>query len=556
MADGWLGLGSPSALWALFSLLALLLFSFWRPRPRRVVVASLRLWSRIPRRAPPIRAARRPRLSMLLVVQALAVAALVGAMAEPSVEGKLAPPRRISVVVDTSARMGAVRADRRTRFEAARDRAVEAARELSHLDRATLFWIDDAPRRWEGPGTELAGRLRGIRPLRSRVPIEPLLRMAMESGDDVWVLSDRPWNATGRCREFLAGEPPDNSGVEFVSAEGNALFVRIVRHGPARDVRIAVSADGREVASETLRLEPGLRAWGRTIEAGEAKKLTVDLGGGDHLALDDRAVLHRFDPEDGVRLEGGEHPLLARALQAVPGVRLGRGRTAVLYRTLRGAGDTTVYVDPPGAPAGFELGERFVPKEWSLAGHPLTRDLRVEHFSSAGAREVRGGTPLAWADGRCVAAVRDRSIVLAFDLTPSCWPSEWSFVLFWTNVVDFARTGGAWRALRAGEPARLPADTTDVEGPPRNALFSFDRDGRELLAYDAGTYRARTPSGGVELAVNLLDARESDTAGVDRTGAADGGRAPSPARLPIGFHACVAASLLVFLSWLLELRSR
>lgn len=447
MAESFLEFARPAGLWALAALLVLLLFSLWLPRPARRIVPSARLWKRIPRRAPPVRAARRPRLSFVLILQSLAIGAIAGGLAEPSVRGSAAPPRRIAVVVDTTARMNARRADGRTRFEAARAAAVEAARGLSILDRAVVTWLDDAPRRWEGPGSELAAKLGEIRPLERRGDLAPLVETAVAAGGEVWFLSDRPWTGprgNAPFVEFLAGEPADNTGIAWAAIEGDEVFVRLVRFGPAKETEISIRADGRELARERIRVD-GTRAWWRRIETGPAREIVVSIPAGDQLALDDAVAARRSDPEDGVRLGGPEHPLLARALQSLPGVRLGRGRTAVLYRTLEGAGETTVYVDPPAEPPGFRLGERFAPREWTIADHPLVRDLRREDLSSAGAREVTGGTPLLWADGRCVAAVRGQNVVLAFELTAGHWTSTVSFPVFWTNAVEFARTGATWR---------------------------------------------------------------------------------------------------------------
>lgn len=544
------GFEAPAALGGLALVLVLLLFSLWRSRPERMQVASTAIWRRIPERAPPIRAARRPRISWSLLLQALALALLIGGAAQPYVKRWVPPPRRIAVVIDTSARMEARRTDGRTRFEFGRAMLLDAARGLGANDRAILYWTDEAPRRWEGPGEGLAARLASLRPVHHAVDVAPLLAAAREEARDLWMLSDRPGGSD--LTEFLAGEAPDNSGVVHAVVTGEELFVRILRVGAARETEIVLSADGREIAREKLHLAPGTRCWWRKIGASDARRLTIELVGKDQLRLDDRVDLVRFDPHDGVRWEGAEHPLLARALQSVPGVKLGQGRTAVLYRTLDRAGETTIYVDPPGAPSGFELGEEFAPKVWTAADHPLARNLQATEFSASAAREVRGGVPILYADGRCVAAVNGRSILLAFELTPGGWSSTVSFPIFWTNVIDFARTQATWRAMRCGETETLPGGTREVRAAASDASFRFDPVRREFVPQTIGEYRARTPGGDFAFAVNLLDETQSDTSGIERRGESRSEGGGGAARVPVGDKACWVALALLILAWWMD----
>lgn len=541
-----IGLESAGALWALSSLVLLLLFSLWRSRPRKILVSSTVLWRRIPARMPPLKAARRPRFSLSLVAQALAVSAIIVALAGPFVEGTEPTPKRIAVVVDTSARMTARRADGRTRFDAARDMAMAAARELSPSDDVRVLWIEEAPRRREGKAKDLAGALESIRPIHAGVEVERLFAGVDEG--EVWFLSDRAAPRPG-CVEFLSGEEAENTGIVTVAYSGEELFLRLVRHGGAREVRLRIALDGRDFLSESILLSPGPRSWWKRIGAVEGRTLTAEIGHDDPFVLDDRAALVRFDPHDGVRLGGREHPLLARALQAVPGLRVGTGRTAVLYRTLEGAGETTVYVDPPESPSGFVLGERFEPRSWGVADHLLVRHLRAEELSAHAAREVQGGTPLLFADGRPVAALSDRQVVLAFELTPGGWTSTPSFPIFWTNVIRFARTHAAWRTLRAGEESILPGDTTEVHALAPDARYRYDPERRGFVPYTVGTYRG----GGVDWEASLLEETQSDCRGVSSKGAV-GGRLRDRARVNLASAVCGAALALVLWVWWIDRR--
>ncbi len=548
-----MGFESPAALGGLGLVLVLLLFSLWRSRPERILIASAAIWRRIPERAPPIRAARRPRWSWSLLLQALALSLLMGGAAQPYVRRWTPLPRRIAVVIDTSARMEARLVDGKTRFEGARTMLVDAARRLGGNDRMILYWIDDAPRRWEGPAEGLGARLASLRPVHHATDVAGLLAVAREEapGGGLWWISDRPGGGTG-ITEFLAGEAPENTGIVTASVTGDELFARILRVGAARDVEIVLVVNGRESAREKVRLEPGIRSWWRKVGTPDARRLAIELQGQDQLRLDDRVDFVRFDPHEGVRMEGAEHPLLARALQSVPGVRLGQGRTAVLVRSLERAGETTIYVDPPAPPPGFEFGEEFTPQAWTPADHPLARSLQASELSSSAAREVRGGMPLLFADGRCVAAVNGRSIVLAFDLTPGGWSSTVSFPIFWTNVIDFARTHASWRSMRCGDMAPLPAGTQEVRGASSDAVFRFEPTGCEFVPQTVGEYEARAPGGNVAFAVSLLDETQSDTSGVARKGEPEPEGRGGATRAPIGDKACWVALAVLLLAWWVE----
>ena len=98
---------TPAAFWALASLALLILFSLWRQAAARVTVPSLALWKKIPERNPPVRALRRPRWRFELLIQALAIAAAVAALAGPYRETSETQPLRVAIVLDGSARMRA-----------------------------------------------------------------------------------------------------------------------------------------------------------------------------------------------------------------------------------------------------------------------------------------------------------------------------------------------------------------------------------------------------------------------------------------------------------------
>ena len=170
--------------------------------------------------------------------------------------------------------------------------------------------------------------------------------------------------------------------------------------------------------------------------------------------------------------------------------------------------------------------------------------------------EVRSGEPLLVADGKPVAVLKDGVLHLALELDPRGWPLTPSFPIFWKNVVDFASRGGsAFAIVRTGVPEVLPQEASEVVSAPPGALFSLSPSGR-FLAWTGGAYQLRTASGVRTVEANLLDERESDTAG--RTRALDWNPA-SPGerewvRQSLSGWAAGLSLLLLALAWILERR--
>ena len=132
----------------------------------------------------------------------------------------------------------------------------------------------------------------------------------------------------------------------------------------------------------------------------------------------------------------------------------------------------------------------------------MTAHVRPEDVTSgeAGALDAPpGAEPLFYADGRLVGAIWDGVIHLSFELSPGGWAETPSFPIFWANVVDRARGAAAtFTYARAGRPFALPG-------------------GKSFLSPTLGEFGIELPGGTRQLYVNLLDARESDTAGETRS---------------------------------------
>ena len=529
---------TPGALWGLLTLALLALFSLWRQAAARTVVPSLLLWKKIPERNPPLRALRRPRWRIDLLFQALAVTCLVLALAGPYVASSRPKPRRVALVLDTSARMLAG-----GKWERARREAARWVEEKLSGDEVAFYASDPSPRRAE--------RLEEIRPVHAHVDLGPLLAVARSQADEVVVFSDRP--VEGAHLRLLAG-PAGNVGiVEFTAAE-DELFARVVNYGPPRSVRVRWSVDG-EAREEERTLESGVSAWSRRGDFRKARRVSVEVRAEDGFALDDRGDAVRLEPDRiVVSLSGQRVPPLERALRAAAGVELrydgGAGQVAIGVDEEPPAGELRVRIHPP---RGALEGEAVV------ARHPLMEGLErraAEELVPAGVGELpagaREGEPLLVVGGRRAAAIRGREVHLSIDCAPDRWPATVSFPIFWANVIDFARRGASgWKVFRTGRPVELPAEARIVDPSGRESAPS-----RTFLGYEVGEYVLRFADGERRIRTSLLDERESDTAGeardLDWNPADPAGREPLRRSLA-GLGAAAALGFLA-LAWLAQAR--
>lgn len=528
---------TPAALWALASLLLLVLFSLWRQAAARVTVPSLLLWRKIPERNPPVRALRRPRWRFELLLQALAIAAAVAAIAGPYRETRERLPRRVAFVFDTSARM---RAD--GRLEKAKGLAEQLCAGALKADEVTSFAASPAPGSFKEIGKAQVVDV--------HVNLQPLLAAARSAADPVVLFSDRP--AEG-ARLALFAAPADNVGIVEFTATNDEVFVRLVNHGAPRPIPIELAAGALRVR-ETV--PAGELKWFRRGNFSKADSIRITADVPDSFPLDNVVEATRLaDSGTSVSVAGNCHPQLMKALRSIPGVTVragdGSARLAIGVDAPPGPGDLRVWII--GTTAGSPQ------KEASIATHPLMADL--DKFGRELAQVLgelppsdRLGEALIRVDGKVAAAIRGREVRLAVDLNQ--WgKSLASLPIFCVNAVDVARSGASgFAVLRTGQPLLLPPGTT-VSQPPPGARFDVSPEGW-LVAATAGEYVLRTPDGPRTLRANLLDERESDTAGqgraLDWDPADQAGQAAI--RQSLGGLAAAASLALLLVAWIMQLR--
>ena len=235
----------------------------------------------------------------------------------------------------------------------------------------------------------------------------------------------------------------------------------------------------------------------------------------------------------------------------MPGVAVMRGtapaRVAVGLDEAPGPGDVRVWVHTPTGNLGGEL---------KIEDHALTADLqpRVNELSGLTWGEVPAlGKPLIRVGGKVVAALQGRELHVGVDV--NLWQKGLaSFPIFWVNVLDFAHqaTPGL-TIIRSGEQVQVPPGSFVPTGPP-----GIERDltpeGR-FIGYMTGSYRLSDLGGYKQLVVNLLDERESDTAGKSQDLQLTASTAPQGRmRADLSGSAAWCALAFLVLAWLLQVR--
>lgn len=338
------------------------------------------------------------------------------------------------------------------------------------------------------------------------------------------------------------------------------VFVRLARFGDADDeVYVNASVEGRGVvASRRIRVGAGettsvvMTADLPPDASGRAPVVRVELtrpdglGGADALALDDVAVV----PSPGARrlpvfLVGNAPVPVERVLRSDPDVELFATSLSALARRepdappLDGlfvyAGETPDTA-PPGdsvvvAPSGdrvfeVELGE---PAEaprivtWDEED-PRLRFVHLGDVHLGSARPIRGAAarPLVTTDAGPVVATLARpdgeTTLVAFDPSQSDWHRKSSFVVFFRNLLERARTHRAEGGIAPGglgEPLRVPApegEHVTVETPSGDRLEAASRGGVAIVPVpvEPGVYRVRAGRRELYALRNLLDPSESD----------------------------------------------
>lgn len=483
--------------WLLLGLLGVLVLWLHIRRRTVVEVSSVELWRRLAATTRPPATWQPPKLSWLLLLQLLAVALLVLALARPLLGAVTLPDHRI-IIVDTSGSMSALAGDV-TRFEralawlrrdlerlepgseglkvsllaagagvevvGARLGTLEAAQALARLEPS------DGGARWAEVAARLPGLTAGGESVRitvltdgagaeaartavaAQLPETNLEVLTFGAGADNAALAEvrvtpldsgaGRWQVAGTAQRFARDPQPTTQPITL-----SVLFTLEGTEGPG-------SEGALPWAEHELNFEEGRAAFDFEVELPGPGLLELRLPD-DTLASDNRAqVVLRAAPRTVRVLHvGPDNPPLRRALGAVGGVEV--SRAAAL----------------PAESAAFDL---VVVDRVTVPRHPGTHTLWLGGASLPGEAPppLADATPSGWESGSPLADAVDlstvvpgtafrvlrlpgavvlleasntpliqarttgagREVVVAFDLPTSPWTEELGFPVFIANVV-------------------------------------------------------------------------------------------------------------------------
>ena len=564
---------APLGLLALLSIAILVLFYLLRVRYRDHEVGSTYLWAQLTRDLAVHEPWQKPRLSVLLFVQALLLGVLALALARPAVVTGAAERVHTVVLLDGTASMNATDLAP-SRFERARASARAVVGGLPDGSTGTVILAAARPEVLAAETSDRARLLAAIdraEPTDAAGDLGAALRMA------VALARGRP---NGQVHVFSDGAFPtpelDPSGVRVFyqplaggqdsAAEANRAIVAIdARPEPQNRRRyqafvrvqnyadtpttatVALRADDRLIDSQSLQLAPG--GSDSLIFADlplDARVLEARLLERDALAADDRAwtVLERRAPTQVLLVTNG-NLFLERVLSLIPDVEPFRVPPRRLGAIDDGVYDALVFdgVVPDLLPRRPTLivnhqDSPFLPvrglvrRPGALVGAPDDPLLRYVDLRDVRVVRLADVAPPGWArvvaeaDGHpaILAGERDgqRTVVFLFDLQGSNLPLSSSYPILMANVLGYLEPP---RAL--DQAVVHPGAALQVVPQPQTEEIRLEGQGlterlsptKAPLALDApsrvGLYAVSQLAGGKvastePFAVNLADAEESN----------------------------------------------
>jgi uncharacterized membrane protein len=544
----------------------LLLLYFLKVRRREMTISSVLLWEPALRDREASTFFQRLQRDPLLILQILALLALTVALARPAITVTGHGNKRVAIVLDTSASMKA--------SDVGPSRFVQAQREalgvLGRLGEGAEVMVIEAgvQPRVLVPFTrdhdrvssvirsmqahDLPNRLgEGIRTARALVGADPRAEIhvftdgahpaALQAqGDDV------------RVRWAGVGQRSNNVGITSLSVRRNYFgafnsqaFMSVANFSPeAQTFSLTLTLDGEVLAEKTLTLEPAVRravVVPFTDPGGGVVRLRLDVS--DDLQADNVAYAVLPPPRQiAVTLVSPGNLFLEKALKTDPQVTLEVKKPEEYQGGMAGA--DVVVIDsastarvgngrfvlvnavPPDVPLEV-LGrlENPVIMDWDRT-HPIMRQIDFAKITIEDAMRIRplaaGKTLVEAVGGPVVYALEERdrkAVFFGFDLFKTDFPLRVAFPLMLSKSLRWLHPAGLDQsslALATGQPILLPVEygvtTATVTTPAGRRVKAQVTRGVASFAEtdEVGVYTVTTARGDTRVAVNLVNADESD----------------------------------------------
>ena len=561
---------SPGALWWLLLAAIIVFFYLLKLKRKRTVVPSVLLWTRALEEVEANAPFKKLRRSLLLLLQLLALSALVFALARPLVITRALASGSTVIIIDSTASMSARDENGGSRLDRAKQLAREMIEGLSGSDRAAI--IESSSRvtvrsTLTSDRASLAGAIADVQETDAPGNLTDAVRLAEQiakserdasvviigdgGGSPIASDTESPLELSARItaaphagvvRFVRVGRRSDNVGIIALNARqspGNSrreLFASIVNFSDHdRTIGVELKIEGKLIDARTIDLGANERR-ALTFDSfpGQDALAELKLDVEDDLAADN--VAYAFLPNTRKVRVGviSENPFLIEVLAAnsdISASKVSAGASSAEFDCLvidgAGAieGNRPVLVINPPDIAGLwrATGQRERPEVNSVdRSHPVNSflsyaDLHVENITN---RETAswlkpivsdGNDPLIWAgdDGR------RRIVMIGFDLRRSDLPLKVEFPILLANTMswlagrDPAATEGA---IRAGQTKTIhtSAASASITTPDGDTREVAARDGSIVFAdtLRTGTYEVKAAP---PFAVSLLSEAESNT---------------------------------------------
>jgi Ca-activated chloride channel homolog len=593
-------LAAPAALWGLLAIPLLVLLYLLRVRRREYPVSSVLLWQRSAPALAAYRPYRRIERSILLVLQILATAAVVTALARPSVAVHGLGRGDVLLVMDLSLSMRS-RDVSPTRFDRARAEAIDLAARSRPGQRSGIVVAGPRPALLVPPTedhTKVIAALRRLEPWDAAGDVRGAVLLAAEyplgPGGQVVVWTDGARGelpALPRVRYQLLGSSDDNVGITTFriarDPRGAEAILRVDNFGGRlRQVPVVVTHEREAVFRRTIDIAGGAsRTLTFPVPAPGEYQARLDVH--DALPEDDTAsAVLDPGPLPSVLLVSNGNPYLERVLQALPVSRAAASRTTdpavwasfgvvILDRLPPGPLPPGDYLLVASVPTNLPVTvtgtvERPAITTWERADPVLQFvDLGSVQVARAMALSANGGRVLAWGDTPLLWAYEGggiRALLLGFALQDSDLAQRVAFPVLIAN--SLAWLGGEAPVVQAGEVVQVPSaggTSAELTGPQGRRQTVQASGGMYLLPplTRAGIYHLTTPA-----MTRTISVRPADSpAGMIRPGAgppAQGAgeareQRPAPslkAQVPVWPWLVLAGVLAVGAEWALATRRR
>lgn len=557
----------PAALGALVALPLIVLLYVLRPRHRRLVVPSVRLWQHLPSDLEGRPRWRLPVANILLIAQLLIAAIAAIALARPGIPG--AVRQHLIVVLDTSPSMMATDVSP-SRLAVAASQARGLAHQLNADDEATLIAMGPTPRviaSGKGPNV-LDSAIDQVQPAANTADFTDALLLAsqsaqqsMDSHNQIVVLSDGAspgpdLSAVGQIPADVTfrqvGNSSDNQAITALTVRpmigsGNRFvgFVQIANYGQQdATVPFTARADGLVISQAKY-----------TIPARGYKEVALSLPVGTHLMSVDLTTQDKFHSDDAaqvlvpsnkpmsVDLVAADPTFWQRAMQPMPNAKVNVVNPTA-YRPDNA--DVTIFVNfvPSALPSGNVVLVNPPPGNKVIPISAQAQNVSIVHSDGTNplmsAVDVTGQyipslevfQAVNWAqsvaDTEVAPAILEgqqngrQIVVIGFDPAGTDWPQQTSFPVFVANlleglapqaippnvdagsVLDIAPIPGASKLL-----IQLPDGKIDVFDASRAVRFA---DTGELGHYIVTASDGKNAFAKHEFVVNRLGIQQSNIA--------------------------------------------